>query len=66
MEDMSLLELARSNNKLLNKLLVSIATLCEEIHLLVNEAKDNYYTPLVSYDEGKLSKYITSVIRNPL
>lgn len=51
MEDISLLELVRSDNKLLSKLLVSIASLCEEINLLVTEAKENYYTPLVSYDE---------------
>lgn len=51
MEDISLLELIHSDNKLLSKLLVSIASLCEEVSLLVTEAKDNYYTPLIAYDE---------------
>lgn len=55
MEDISLLELVRSDNKLLRKLLISIASLCEEINFLVTEAKDNYYTPLVSYDEGTVA-----------
>lgn len=62
-EDTSLLDLIRTDNKLLSKLLVSVAVLCEEIHLLVTEAQNDYYPSLVCYEEGIThSIYINTII----
>ncbi|KAJ3639981.1 hypothetical protein Zmor_003307 [Zophobas morio] len=51
-ESISLLHLVHSDNKLLSRILASLAAVCEEINLLVEEAR-GYYSIFVFYGEGK-------------
>ncbi|KAF5286779.1 hypothetical protein FQR65_LT12449 [Abscondita terminalis] len=41
-EDISLLDLIQSDNKLLSRILISLGVLCEELSLLINEVYNNY------------------------
>ncbi|KAK4871515.1 hypothetical protein RN001_015639 [Aquatica leii] len=50
-EDISLLELIQSDNKLLSRILVSLGALCEELSLLINEVYNNYYVSFIFYGE---------------
>jgi hypothetical protein len=51
-ENISLLHLVHSDHKLLSRILASLSSICEEINLLVEEAR-GYYAIFVFYGEGK-------------
>ncbi|KAF5274542.1 hypothetical protein FQA39_LY07154 [Lamprigera yunnana] len=51
-EDIPLLELVQSDNKLLSRILISLGSLCEELTLLINEVYNNFYITLIVYGEG--------------
>ncbi|XP_057296069.1 WASH complex subunit 4-like isoform X2 [Hydractinia symbiolongicarpus] len=51
-EQSNLLELIKTDNKVLNKVITVVAVLCCECKLLVHEAKTKYFPPLLLYDEG--------------
>lgn len=47
-----MLDLVKSDNKLLSRLLVSLAAICDEVSLLVSEARNDFYISIVGYEEG--------------
>lgn len=49
-----LLDLVHSDNKLLSRIFVSLASVCHEIYLLVSEVKDKFCSIFLFYGEGKL------------
>jgi len=51
-ENISLLQLIHSDNKLLTRIFISLMSICEEINGLVDEAKE-FYDVFINYD-GKL------------
>eukprot|EP00051_Salpingoeca_urceolata_P019308 m.280544 g.280544 ORF g.280544 m.280544 type:complete len:1394 (+) comp19399_c4_seq16:109-4290(+) len=51
-ETASALELIRTDNKVFNKVIVALLTLCEEMDSLTHEAETTFYPPLVMYGEG--------------
>lgn len=51
-ENISLLQLVHSDNKLLSRILASLASLCSEINFMVDEAKNKYFTKFIFYGEG--------------
>jgi hypothetical protein len=51
-ENISLLHLVHSDHKLLSRILASLSSICEEINLLVEEAR-GYYAIFVFYGEGR-------------
>ncbi|XP_044257014.1 uncharacterized protein LOC123006534 isoform X2 [Tribolium madens] len=55
-ENVSLLHLVHSDNKLLSRILASLAAVCEEINTLVEEAR-SYYPVFVFYGEGAIMYY---------
>ncbi|RZC39896.1 WASH complex subunit 7, partial [Asbolus verrucosus] len=57
-EGISLLHLVHSDNKLLSRILASLSSICEEINLLVEEARSYYTTE--SYNMGKFTFYFVS------
>ena len=53
-EQASLIELVKTDNKLLNKLVIVYSALCCEMSLLINEGENKYITALLYYAEGEL------------
>ena len=51
-EQTALLQLVRTDNKVLNKVIAVLATLCAECDFLKHEAENKLYTPLLFYGEG--------------
>jgi len=51
-EKISLPDLIRTDNKVLNKVLIALSALCTEIVKLEKEAVTDYYDPLMYYGEG--------------
>ena len=51
-EQTTLLQLVRTDNKVLNKVVAVLATLCAECDLLKHEAETKFYTALLFYGEG--------------
>ena len=51
-EKISLPDLIRTDNKILNKVLIALSALCTEIVKLEKEAITDFYDPLVFYGEG--------------
>lgn len=51
-EDNSLLDLVHSDNKLLSRILISLASVCNEINLLVEEVKEDFCPAFLFYGEG--------------
>lgn len=52
-ENISLLQLVNSDNKLLSRILASLAAICNEIYFLCTEVKEKFYTKFLYYGEGK-------------
>ncbi|KAB0801554.1 hypothetical protein PPYR_05908 [Photinus pyralis] len=50
-EDISLLEIVQSDNKLLSKILASLGALCEELLLLIKEVYTDYHVSFIIYGE---------------
>ncbi|CAE1304616.1 MRT43 [Acanthosepion pharaonis] len=53
-EQISLLNLIKTNNKILNKVITVLASLCAEIQTLEHEAKQKFYNALLFYGEGEV------------
>lgn len=51
-EQTSLLQLIRTDNKILNKVLTVLAALCSEMDALKYEASTKFYNALLLYGEG--------------
>ncbi|KAI0213688.1 WASH complex subunit 4 [Lamellibrachia satsuma] len=51
-EQTTLLQLVRTDNKVLNKVVAVLATLCAECDFLKYEAENKFYTSLLFYGEG--------------
>lgn len=51
-EQASLIELIKTDNKVLNKLVIVFSALCCEMSLLVNEGENKYAIALMYYGEG--------------
>ncbi|XP_059151833.1 WASH complex subunit 4-like isoform X4 [Physella acuta] len=52
-EQTTLLQLIRTDNKILNKVLTVLAALCAEIDALRHEARSKFYNALLLYGEGE-------------
>uniref|UniRef100_H2ZAQ0 WASH complex subunit 4 n=1 Tax=Ciona savignyi TaxID=51511 RepID=H2ZAQ0_CIOSA len=50
-EKIALPDLIKTENKILNKVLIALSALCVEINLLENEAKTDFYDALLFYEE---------------
>ncbi|XP_015749024.1 PREDICTED: WASH complex subunit 7-like isoform X1 [Acropora digitifera] len=55
-EQSKLLELIKTDNKVLNKVIMVFAALCREMDLLKHEAFTKYFTPLLLYEEAGSDK----------
>ncbi len=51
-EQTSLLQLIKTDNKVLNKVITVLAALCCEMHALKHEAETKFYPALLFYGEG--------------
>ena len=58
-EQTTLLQLVRTDNKVLNKVIAVLATLCAECDFLKHEAENKLYTPLLFYGEGGMYQILT-------
>ena len=52
MEQTSLLQLVRTDNKILNKVATVICALCVEMDMLKHEASNKFFNALALYGEG--------------
>lgn len=52
-EQTTLLQLIRTDNKILNKVVTVLAALCSEMDALIHEAKSKFYNALLLYGEGE-------------
>lgn len=48
----SLLNLVNTDNKILNKVVIALSSLCLEVDYLRHQAEDEFYDPLLFYGEG--------------
>jgi len=51
-EKLSLLDLIRTDNRVLNKVLIALSALCIEVDLLADEACKDFFDALMFYGEG--------------
>ncbi len=51
-EQTSLLQLIKTDNKVLNKVITVLAALCSEMSALKTEAENKFYPALLYYGEG--------------
>ena len=56
-EDASLSELVRTDNAVLNKVVVALSTLCVEVRLLEREAHERFFPALLLYGERLLPSF---------
>ncbi|XP_065673596.1 WASH complex subunit 4 isoform X2 [Hydra vulgaris] len=55
-EQTTLIELIKTDNKILNKVMIVLSTLCTELKLLSQEAQTKFYSPLLLYEEALCEK----------
>ena len=64
-EQTTLLQLIRTDNKILNKVLTVLAALCCEMEALKHEAESKFYPALLFYGEGgKGSYWLCIIVKN--
>ena len=56
-EQGSLLQLIKTDNKVLNKIVIVFAALSSEIEFLIKEGENKYFWGLLLYGEGKFFKF---------
>ncbi|XP_061187838.1 WASH complex subunit 4-like isoform X2 [Saccostrea echinata] len=55
-EQTSLLQLIRTDNKIFNKIITVLASLCSEMSALIHEAENKFFNALIFYGEGEPEK----------
>ncbi len=54
-EHATLIQLIKTDNKVLNKIVIAFAALCSECEFLINEGENKYFNAILYYGEGAVT-----------